>query len=110
MLTKINLDWFFAALARAIKTIAQTALGMFTVGAAINEINWTYVISVSVVAGVYSMLTSVATTLPETASDGVIKIDQKDGVVGQYLLSFNDAVETVKKKAYVRLKVDNSTM
>lgn len=56
--------WLKAAGIRAIKTIAQTALGMITVGAAANEVNWLYVGSVALVAGVYSMLTSIA-GLPE---------------------------------------------
>lgn len=57
-------DWAKAAGVRAIKTVAQTAVGMITVGAAVSEINWGYVVSVSLVAGVASLLTSVA-GLPE---------------------------------------------
>lgn len=57
-------EWFKAALIRALKTVAQTAVSMITVGSALSEINWPYVASVAVVAGVYSMLTSVA-GLPE---------------------------------------------
>lgn len=59
-----TLEWFKAALVRAIKTMAQTALGMITVGMAASEIQWVYVGSVSLVAGIYSMLTSIA-GLPE---------------------------------------------
>lgn len=54
------IKWIKAAGIRAIKTVAQTAVGMITVGAAVSEINWTYVVSVSVVAGVCSLLTSLA--------------------------------------------------
>ena len=57
-------EWFKAAAIRAIKTVAQTALGMITVGMAADEINWMYVGSVSCVAGIYSLLTSIA-GLPE---------------------------------------------
>ena len=57
-------EWFKAAAVRAIKTIAQTAVSMITVGSALSEINWPYVASVAIVAGVYSMLTSIA-GLPE---------------------------------------------
>lgn len=57
-------EWLCAAGVRAIKTIAQTALGMITVGMAMSEIKWVYVGSVSLVAGIYSLLTSVA-GLPE---------------------------------------------
>lgn len=52
--------WLKAAGIRAIKTVAQTAVGMITVGAAVSEINWVYVASVSAVAGVASLLTSLA--------------------------------------------------
>ena len=56
--------WFKAMLIRAIKTFAQTMLSMITVGAAISEVDWTYIISCSMVALVASFLTSVA-GLPE---------------------------------------------
>lgn len=56
--------WLKAAGIRAIKTVAQTALGMITVGAAVEEVKWLYVGSVALVAGIYSMLTSIA-GLPE---------------------------------------------
>lgn len=62
---KITWEWFYAAGVRAIRTVAQTALGMFTVGAAFNEVNWVNIVSVSAVAGIYSILTSFATNLPE---------------------------------------------
>ena len=58
------LEWTKAAAVRALKTVAQSALSMITLGLAVTEINWVYVLSVSAVAGVYSLLTSVA-GLPE---------------------------------------------
>lgn len=61
--------WLKAAGIRAIKTMAQTALGMFTVGMATEEVAWTYVASVAVVAGIYSLLTSIA-GLPEVEMQG----------------------------------------
>lgn len=60
--------WLRAAGIRAIKTVAQTAAGMFTVGAAMSEVNWMYVGSVSLVAGIYSIITSIA-GLPEVAEE-----------------------------------------
>ena len=65
--------WIKAAGIRAFKTICQTALSMITVGQAVIEINWKNVVSVSLVAGFISVLTSVA-GLPEV--DHVI--DQKE--------------------------------
>lgn len=56
--------WIKAAGVRAIKTVAQTALSLISVGAVMSEIDWAMVGSASVVAGIYSLLTSVA-GLPE---------------------------------------------
>lgn len=56
--------WLKATSVRAIKTLAQTALSMLTIGQAFIDVNWTTVISVSAVAAIYSVLTSVA-GLPE---------------------------------------------
>ena len=56
--------WLRAAAVRALKTVAQTGLGMITVGAAMADINWIQVCSVAAVAGVASILTSIA-GLPE---------------------------------------------
>ena len=58
------IKWGKAAGIRAIKTFAQTFASLMTVGAVISEINWGYVASASAVAGIYSLVTSVA-GLPE---------------------------------------------
>ena len=57
-------EWIRCAGIRAVKTFCQTALSMLTVGQAFIEINWVNVLSVSGVAAVISVLTSVA-GLPE---------------------------------------------
>ncbi len=56
--------WIKSALIRAIKTFAQTAISMLTVGQAFIDVNWINVLSVSGVAAIISLLTSVA-GLPE---------------------------------------------
>lgn len=56
--------WIAAAGVRAIKTIAQTAVATIGTSAIISEVNWVVVASASVLAGVLSLLTSVA-GLPE---------------------------------------------
>ena len=56
--------WAIAALIRAVKTFAQTAVSMIAVGAAFSEIDWLRALSVSGVAFVLSILTSMA-GLPE---------------------------------------------
>ena len=60
----MNKKWLKAAGIRAVKTMAQTAVSMLTVGQAVLEVNWVNVLSVSAVAGVISMRTSIA-GLPE---------------------------------------------
>jgi hypothetical protein len=63
------LKWIKSAGIRAIKTFAQTAVAMITVGAALNEIDWLTVASVSAVAAIASLLTSLA-GLPEVEKSG----------------------------------------
>ena len=65
MFTKENFKkWLKAAGIRAIKTMAQTAISLITVGVAMTDINWIAILSVCAVAGIASLLTSVA-GLPE---------------------------------------------
>lgn len=56
--------WLKAAGKRALKTMAQTAVATIGVSAAMNEVNWLAVGSASLLAGILSMLTSIA-GLPE---------------------------------------------
>lgn len=57
-------EWLRAALIRAVKTFAQTMVASITVGAALEEVAWPHVLSVSGLAFVLSMMTSLA-GLPE---------------------------------------------
>ena len=56
--------WLHAALIRAVKTIAQTAVSMLTVGQLFTDVDWLGILSISAVAGIISILTSLA-GLPE---------------------------------------------
>lgn len=57
--------WIVAALIRAVRTFAQTFVGFIAVGAALEEVQWLRALSVSGAACVLSILTSLATGLPE---------------------------------------------
>ena len=58
------LKWIKAAGVRALKTVAQTAVAMIPVGISISEVGWGAVVGTAALAGVVSLLTSVA-GLPE---------------------------------------------
>lgn len=57
-------DWWAAAITRAVKTIAQTAIGTIGASTMIDTVDWRVVISASLLAGIVSILTSLA-GLPE---------------------------------------------
>ena len=58
-------EWFKGAGIRAIKTVAQTAVATIGTAVALGDVNWVMVASAAALAGVLSLLTSVATGLPE---------------------------------------------
>ena len=66
----VNKAWLKAAGIRAIKTVAQTAVATIGTAAVINQVNWLMVVSASALAGVLSMLTSVA---------GIPEVEKREG-------------------------------
>jgi conserved domain protein len=65
-------QWIKAAGVRAIKTVAQTAVATIGTAAVLQDVNWIMIVSASVLAGVVSLLTSVA-GLPE------LKVEETEG-------------------------------
>ena len=62
-------EWLKAAAIRAVRTFAQTFVGFIAVGAALEELQWLRALSVSGAAAVLSILTSLATGLPEVKAE-----------------------------------------
>lgn len=60
--------WIKATAVRAVKTMAQTAVGVIGASTVMTSVDWKMVVSASVVAGIVSILTSVA-GLPEVESE-----------------------------------------
>ena len=73
MKTDFN-EWLKCAGIRAIKTIAQSALGALSGCVLFSEVNWTIVASTSLLSGIYSILTSVA---------GIPEVELKEKLKGE---------------------------
>lgn len=67
-----------ASLIRAGRTMAQTALAMIGTAAVLSDVNWQMVFSASVLAGILSILTSIATGLPEVEYEQHLYMDVEE--------------------------------
>ena len=62
---QISKDFVKKAGIRAIRTVAQTAIATIGTATVMSEVNWMFVLSASLLAGILSILTSIVTGLPE---------------------------------------------
>lgn len=62
-----NKRFWQAAIIRAVRTVAQTAIATIGTAALLSQVNWLAVLSASALAGILSILTSISTGLPEAA-------------------------------------------
>ena len=110
---KFNWDFWKKILIRAMHTAAQTALGMFTIGATIKEIDWLNILSVSVVAAVYSILKSLAVGIPESGLiEGTMTIDNSnpDDPKFDMDLGENMDIEDIVKKKVFKMNIVEGTV
>lgn len=61
----INKDFVKKAGIRALRTVCQTAIATIGTASVMSEVNWLFVLSASLLAGILSILTSIVTGLPE---------------------------------------------
>ena len=61
-------QWWKASLMRCVRTVSQTAIATIGAAAVLSDVNWLMVISASILAGLLSILTSIA-GLPEVKED-----------------------------------------
>lgn len=94
-MSKFTTDFFKAAAIRAIRTGAQVMLSMLAVDMAITDVDWLHVLSVTIMAMLISILTSLVTDLPESKIDGTATIDN--------IMYENDLA--IKPGDIIRLKV-----
>ena len=67
-----------ATIIRAVRTICQTAVATIGSAAVIADVHWGIVVSASLLAGLLSVLTSIATGLPEADYDEYINMDVEE--------------------------------
>lgn len=61
---------------RAIKTVCQTAVATIGTAMVLSDVNWQMVVSASILSGILSVLTSIATGLPEVELEEVLEDEE----------------------------------
>lgn len=98
-------EWLIPALNRAVRTMVQVALTMFTVGQRLTEIDWVTILSCSIVAGIYSLGTSVLLGIPEGDAVGTVNLDKYEGDDIMYVSDLKIDPEKLKEKSTVTFNV-----
>ena len=101
-------EWLIPALNRAVRTMVQVALTMFTVGQRLTEIDWLTILSCSIVAGIYSLGTSVLLGIPEGDAVGTVNLDKYEGDDIMYVSDLKIDPEKLKEKSTVTFNVKTS--
>lgn len=99
-----TIDWFYAALIRAIKTFAQTFGAMIVVGASLSDIDWLNIASVASVALILSLITSIK-GLPEVTTDGRVYVNMDDPSQETLSLVLDNQLDQIASQNQLRLKV-----
>ena len=71
-------EFWKATMIRAIKTVCQTAVATIGTAMVLTDVNWQMVVSASILAGILSVLTSIAAGLPEVEL-GELLVDEEFG-------------------------------
>ena len=98
-------EWLIPALNRAVRTMVQVALTMFTVGQRLTEIDWVTILSCSIVAGIYSLGTSVLLGIPEGDAVGTVNLDKYEGDDIMYVSDLKIDPEKLKEKSTITFNV-----
>ena len=98
-------EWLIPALNRAVRTMVQVALTMFTVGQRLTESDWVTILSCSIVAGIYSLGTSVVLGIPEGDAVGTVNLDKYEGDDIMYVSDLKIDPEKLKSKSTVTFNV-----
>ena len=88
-----------------LRTGAQTLLSLITIGMGITDIDWAQAISVTLMAMLMSLLTAIATGLPEVSADGAFIVDNTDPDVTRWILQYDGNPDDLKPGDNVTFEV-----
>ena len=98
--------WIKATAIRVLRTMGQVAASYLTIGLAIRDVDWLGMLSVMAVAGLYSIVTNLVSTPPESADDGEVIIDPEGESIGNLVIFTKQDELMDKKKLVLNIKHD----